>query len=116
MFIQFFNLADTKEIPNEIPSDRGEGLIFIIGMPRSGTTLLESILATANDSVAGGERIYFSTQCQPIVKNSLTKMDKEDVFSRLGKGYLDIIDIQRGDKKFYINKLYFHFFMPFYTI
>ena len=103
--IQFFNLADTKEIPSDIPSDRGEGLIFIIGMPRSGTTLLESILATANDSVAGGERIYFSTQCQPIVKNSLTKMDGEGVFSRLGKGYLDIIDIQRGDKKFYINKL-----------
>ena len=103
--IQFFNLADTKEIPSDIPSDRGEGLIFIIGMPRSGTTLLESILATANDSVAGGERIYFSTQCQPIVKNSLTKMDGEDVFSRLGKGYLDIIDIQRGDKKYYINKL-----------
>ena len=37
----------------------GDGLIFIIGMPRSGTTLVESILATSEDSVAGGEKVFF---------------------------------------------------------
>ncbi|MAD48006.1 MAG: hypothetical protein CMQ53_01490 [Gammaproteobacteria bacterium] len=103
--IQFFDLVDTKKIQSDIPKNRGEGLIFIIGMPRSGTTLLESILATADDSFAGGEKSYFSTQCRPIVKNYSPITNGENTFSGLGKGYLDIIDIQRNNKKFYIDKL-----------
>ena len=37
----------------------GEGLIFIVGMPRSGTTLIESIIASAPDTISGGELISF---------------------------------------------------------
>lgn len=32
-------------LPHEPPADAGQGLIFIVGMPRSGTTLLDRILA-----------------------------------------------------------------------
>ncbi len=38
------------------PSDQGEGLIFVVGMPRSGTTLTEQILASHPDVHGGGER------------------------------------------------------------
>ena len=34
----------------------GENLIFIVGMPRSGTTLMEQIVASHPDVIAGGER------------------------------------------------------------
>lgn len=37
--------------------------IFIIGMPRSGTTLLESILASHDDITAGDELTYFTAAC-----------------------------------------------------
>ncbi len=36
--------------------ERGGSLIFIVGMPRSGTSLVEQILATHPDVYAGGER------------------------------------------------------------
>lgn len=38
-------------------SRMGEGLIFILGMPRSGTTLVEQILGSHPDVAAGGERV-----------------------------------------------------------
>jgi hypothetical protein len=37
------------------PGDQGEDLIFIVGMPRSGTTLLEKILASHPDVIGRGE-------------------------------------------------------------
>ena len=103
--IKFFESNDTEEISSDIPKDKGKGLIFIIGMPRSGTTLLESIIATADNCVPGGEKIFFSVQCPPIIYNKLADAKEEDVFSRLGKDYLEIIDIQKNGRKFYIDKL-----------
>ena len=38
--------------------------IFIIGMPRSGTTLLESILASHDDITAGDELTFFNAACE----------------------------------------------------
>ena len=63
MYLNIFNFFKTfeqSEILKEIPSEKGAGLIFITGMPRSGTTLTESILATSPDVIAGGEKGIFS--------------------------------------------------------
>ena len=43
--------SDIKNFPFKQCS--GEGLIFIVGMPRSGTTLIESIVASAPDTISG---------------------------------------------------------------
>jgi tetratricopeptide (TPR) repeat protein len=43
--------ATTEAVPNE--SERGSGVAFLVGMPRSGSTLAEQILA-AHPAVAGG--------------------------------------------------------------
>ena len=51
-----------------MPTELGDGLIFIIGMPRSGTTLTESILSSAEDCIGGGEKVFFVNQCRPIIK------------------------------------------------
>lgn len=42
--------------PSLEKSAAGEGLVFILGMPRSGTTLVEQILGSHPDVAAGGER------------------------------------------------------------
>ncbi|MCB1646532.1 MAG: sulfotransferase [Pseudomonadales bacterium] len=44
---------------NQREAMAGEGLIFIVGMPRSGTTLAEQILASHPQVSAGGERSDF---------------------------------------------------------
>lgn len=103
--IKMFDGIDLKSYTSNIPIDRGEGLIFIIGMPRSGTTLTESILSTADNCVAGGEKVFFHIQCSPIISNYNKDGFKSNVFEDLGKNYLEIIDIQRKGNKFYVDKL-----------
>jgi tetratricopeptide (TPR) repeat protein len=103
--INFFRNFNSKKIEEEIPTDRGKGLIFIIGMPRSGTTLTESILSTAENSRAGGEKVFFSVQLTSIIDN----FDKHSLdvkfFDDLGKRYLEIIEIHRDGHNIFIDKL-----------
>ena len=103
--IKFFEEPEIEKISKKISGDLGEGLIFIIGMPRSGTTLTESIVATNEDSIAGGEKVFFSVNCRPIIKEYQNGNSKFDALLKLGIAYLDIIDIQRKDKKIFIDKM-----------
>ena len=103
--INTYNLIDQDHIKKQIDKKKGEGLIFIIGMPRSGTTLLESIVATSNDCQAGGEKLYFTLECNEALSSSKHMNLDYQFFEKLGDKYLEIIDIQRKDKKFYIDKM-----------
>ena len=93
---------EIDKVSVKFPTNLGEGLIFIIGMPRSGTTLTESIIATSEDCIAGGEKVFFDVNCRPIIEHK--KTDKESLF-KLGTQYLEIIEIQRQGKQFYIDKM-----------
>ena len=55
--------------------------IFIIGMPRSGTTLLEQMLSCRSDIYAGGELSLMRTLAGPLSKDSrlVTACSLEDV-------------------------------------
>ena len=94
-------------IKKEIQPNKGEGIIFIFGMPRSGTTLTESILSTAHDIQAGGEKVFFSLQLNQSIKNYPDSIDSLDVsfFKSLGDDYLQNIELHRNGKKFFIDKL-----------
>ena len=80
----------------------GRGVIFIVGMPRSGSTLIEQILAAHPDLAAGGElddvRDIIRDESQrremdfPVWVSSATPQD----WDRLGKSYLDRIAARRG--------------------
>ena len=103
--INFFKSFDQSSIMNQIPSDKGTGLIFVMGMPRSGTTLMESILATSPDVAAGGEKVFFTINLSPLIGN-LEEHDFDfDFFNDLGNRYLENIKLQRDQKKFFIDKL-----------
>jgi len=89
--------------------------IFILGLPRSGSTLVEQILAS--HSLAEGtlelvdiQRIVLDLQGRdPALSNSrypsvLTEMVRED-FVRLGEKYIADTQIYRTGKPFFIDKM-----------
>lgn len=68
--------------------------VFIIGMPRTGSTLVEQILAGHPDVIAIGESVAFRELVQALSKRkglqypeSLTALDREDI-AGLGADYL----------------------------
>ena len=56
VFEQLENFFDTG-VCRDFPAGQGAGPIFIIGMPRAGTTLIEQILSSHPDVAAGGESL-----------------------------------------------------------
>ena len=102
--IRFFKDSRINAISKNTQTNLGDGLIFIIGMPRSGTTLTESILSSAEDCIGGGEKVFFVNQCRPIIKQYQNGNIDFESFSELGQRYIDIIEIQRQGKKYFIDK------------
>lgn len=95
-----------KNFSNEISLDyiehNDECLIFIVGMPRSGTTLVESIVASANNTISGGE-------LRSIYELFKSRYDEDDSDSKDSKDpgsiYLNRINFIRQDHKYFIDKL-----------
>ena len=67
--------------------------IFIIGMPRSGTTLVEQILSSHHDIYTGGELDYVSKYGRSIA-SGLTSIDKDSLVNFRNK-YLKSIESYR---------------------
>ena len=87
-------------------SNLGSGLIFIIGMPRSGTTLLESILGSNENVISGGELLSM----QYLAGKFYTENPEElylDEYTNMGPGeiYLNRIKFIRENNQFFIDKL-----------
>ncbi|MEI9994381.1 MAG: sulfotransferase [Rhizomicrobium sp.] len=89
--------------------------IFIVGLPRSGSTLLEQILAShsqveGTQELADIQRIVLELQGRdpdldnPRYPAALEDMTRED-FARLGGRYLTETQVYRTDKPFFIDKM-----------
>lgn len=99
-----------KELPQiDIDHNLGEELIFIVGMPRSGTTLLESIVANSSDVHAGGEMSSFKNLIQYDV-STIGKNAPEVIIESLNT-YLEKMKFIRSGKKKIIDKLPFNAFL-----
>lgn len=94
------NFLKIKDFKVSNPN-KGKGLIFVTGLPRSGTTLTESIIASNNDTCAGGELnvLRFAIPKDFIKEPSLEKIEI------LGDTYLKIIQFLKKDKKNFVDKL-----------
>ncbi len=91
----------TLEIDNK--SNVGCNNIFILGTPRSGTTLIESIIGSSNDVTSGGELLSGFKLINEFVNDKDIKHD--DFIKDFRKKYLDRTGYLRGEHRFIIDKL-----------
>ena len=101
------------------PGEPAAGPIFIVGMPRTGTTLVERILGSHADVVSLGElvdfpaemtalaeRVYVSTaSTEPDFLRASLQMD----FTELGRNYLKAVQPLAAGRKHFVDKLPFNF-------
>ena len=88
----------------------GSGLIFIIGMPRSGSTLVEQMLAAHPDVATGGEL----DDVRDIIRDESQRRERDfpawvadatqDDWRRLGESYLERTARRRGSHARFVDK------------
>jgi len=102
---KIINFFESSKYLNFKDSDnKGDGLIFIVGMPRSGTTLTESILSTCPDLFAGGEKIFFPENINVDFIDNLQNVTKAEL-DTIGENYLKQISYGKKNKSFFSDKL-----------
>lgn len=79
-----------------------ESPIFIVGMPRSGTSLLEAMLARHSEIANAGE-LSFMLHAPKFI-DDLSQLDAT-TSAYLSAGYLGRLDAVRGDKKYVVDKM-----------
>lgn len=93
--------------------------IFVIGLPRTGTTLVERILGSHSKVYAAGELNNFATQmmsqvrqhpgAQNLSREQLVKQSANLDFAKLGKAYIDSSRPQTGHTPHFVDKMPLNF-------
>jgi tetratricopeptide (TPR) repeat protein len=108
-------LADRKMSSTLERNDKSP--IFVLGLPRTGTTLTERILASHSSVESIGETKYLESimrtlsgipsveKMTPEMIDALAPMDT----TAIAKGYLDAVSYLFGDKDLFIEKLPYNF-------
>lgn len=80
--------------------------VFIVGMPRSGTTLVEQILASHADIFGAGElsALRFAVEGSGNFPQDVARWEKED-FTRVGRDYLSRVDGLAPDALRLVDKM-----------
>jgi len=79
--------------------------IFVVGMIRSGTTLLDRIISSAGEAVSAGEPQYWMRDVDKNYRHWLTSgVDTAD-FPDLIAGYLRLLDLTSTDSRRVIDKM-----------
>lgn len=115
--------AVTATMPAQEESIDADGAcpIFILGLPRSGTTLVERILGNHPDVATGGEMTCFSAALREqwsveTVNPMLTTvpvptLHKPVSYARLAQRYRQLTAFKAGDKSFLSDKYPFNFML-----
>jgi len=101
--------AAFPELPARTPDRAKPTPIFIVGLPRSGSTLLEQILASHSQVQGTMELPHMLTYVREMIAgpgypNALAGMSEAD-FEALGARYLDETAAFRGGSPYFIDKM-----------
>lgn len=103
--------------PQSIGEKSGKRPIFIVGLPRTGTTLTERIIAS-HSAVESADETYFM---QLAIRRSSELKSRDEMnpaiiedasskdISLIAKAYLDAVDYRLGDRPFFIDKFPLNF-------
>lgn len=100
----FSESSKLKETTLNMGKDnRYKDLIFIVGMPRSGTSLTEQILASHSEVYGAGELSFMAEEVSDYIlkEDSLNRVGLEKIY----KGYLDKISELNIDSKVVVDKM-----------
>ena len=78
--------------------------IFIIGLPRSGTTLTHQILSQHSSVYGAGELTYFNHLIDNLKLNLILEKDKDFSLDKISSNFLKKIDTLNISEKFIIDK------------
>jgi hypothetical protein len=106
---------DGPVFDDPVEGDDSEEAIFILGMPRTGTTLAERILSSHSDVFAAGELNNFAVQMTGMVRrrasgpkvtrDELVKLSAELDFGKLGETYIKSTRPFTGHTAHFIDKM-----------
>ena len=107
------------EVCQSVSDLKDAGAIFVLGMPRTGTTLVERMLNSHTRVTSLGEFQYFPKQLVETVIHTtapattagftLIERSVEADFNRLGKAYIKAAAEKGMGFEFYVDKLPFNF-------
>ena len=92
--------------------DGGKTPVFVVGLPRTGTTLTERILTSHSLVESVGESFFMQAVIKresrvitvdamnPVIVDTVSRKD----IRRINKGYLEAIEYKFGDRPFFIEK------------
>jgi len=108
-------VAAMQPLPRSVERSGGENqpvCLFVIGMPRSGSTLVEQILAAHPQVEALGENGHLGTAIKAVVgdKKTLAWLNSlpDDVCIKIGQAYLQCLQEAVGTSGFYCDKTLTH--------
>jgi len=107
--------SNSRETLKSLPKTRNisDKIIFIVGMPRSGTSLVEQILASHPDVFGAGELRYINDLCTSFYPSGSTgnkypaafdKLKQDDV-DTMAQYYLDSINCISGSARLVTDKM-----------
>lgn len=88
---------------NKIEKPIGEKNFFIVGSPRSGTSLLESIVSSNKDVFAGGELSSFQDLVSPLT-NKEANLDHSKIIFTAKQKYLERTLFMKKDFEYIVDK------------
>lgn len=115
--IDLFDKQWFDEKPASSSAQDGKTPVFIIGLPRTGTTLLERILSSHSQISSLGETLFLQMGIrklsevgnQPAIDAKMLSAIASKDLSALADYYMQAVDYRVGDKPMFIEKLPLNF-------